>query len=58
MSGNTTRMAVTGVEEHPDLFWLTARCIALFLVGVMLGAVVHRLATRRWGSTAPARRCS
>ncbi|MDH2454911.1 YoaK family protein [Corynebacterium bovis] len=49
MSGNTTRMAVTGVEEHPDLFWLTARCIALFLVGVMLGAVVHRLATRRWG---------
>lgn len=48
MSGNTTRIAVSGVEGDFDLMWLSARCVALFVVGVMLGTVVHRLTTKRF----------
>ncbi|MGV0870153.1 YoaK family protein [Corynebacterium kalidii] len=49
MSGNTTRLAVSVVEDDTTLMWLAGRCIVLFMVGVMGGALVHRLATRRWG---------
>lgn len=49
MSGNSTRMAVSAVEDDSELMWLAGRCIVLFMVGVMCGALVHRVVTRRWG---------
>ena len=49
MSGNSTRLAVSIVEDDSELMWLAGRCIVLFMVGVMCGALVHRLVTRRWG---------
>ncbi|MGO1949884.1 MAG: YoaK family protein [Mycobacteriaceae bacterium] len=49
MSGNSTRLAVSFVEDDTDLMWLAGRCIALFMAGVLVGALVHRLTTRRWG---------
>jgi uncharacterized membrane protein YoaK (UPF0700 family) len=49
MSGNSTRLAVSVVEDDTALMWLAGRCIVLFMVGVMCGALVHRLAARRWG---------
>ncbi len=48
MSGNSTRLAVSLVEDDADLMRLAGRCIVLFMVGVMCGALVHRLVTRRW----------
>lgn len=48
MSGNTTRIAVSGIESHFDLMWLSVRCVALFVVGVMLGTIVHRVTTKRF----------
>lgn len=48
MSGNTTRIAVSGIEGQTDLMWLSVRCVALFVVGVMLGTVVHRVTTQRF----------
>ncbi|MGP9723826.1 YoaK family protein [Corynebacterium sp. AOP40-9SA-29] len=49
MSGNSTRLAVSFVEDDAELMRLAGRCIVLFMAGVMLGALVHRLVTRRWG---------
>lgn len=48
MSGNTTRIAVSGIEGQTDLMWLSLRCVILFIVGVMLGTVVHRATTKRF----------
>ncbi|WP_291477984.1 YoaK family protein [Corynebacterium sp.] len=48
MSGNSTRLAVSVVEDDGDLMRLAGRCIVLFMVGVMCGALAHRIVTRRW----------
>ncbi|MDO5511783.1 YoaK family protein [Corynebacterium sp.] len=47
MSGNTTRIATASVEGNPDLAWLAGSAVVFFLLGVMLGALVRRLAQRR-----------
>jgi uncharacterized membrane protein YoaK (UPF0700 family) len=49
MSGNTTRFATAAVEGDGHLAWLAGSCLGLFLAGVILGALVHRLSRRRWG---------
>lgn len=48
MSGNSTRLAVSFVEDDTELMWLAGQCIALFMVGVMAGALIHRITARRW----------
>ncbi|HZK31476.1 MAG TPA: YoaK family protein [Corynebacterium sp.] len=47
MSGNTTRAATSLVAADWDLAILASSCLILFLIGVMEGALVRRLA-RRW----------
>lgn len=47
MSGNTTRAATSLVEGDMQLAALASTCLGLFLVGVMEGALVRRLAKRR-----------
>ncbi len=44
MSGNTTRIATSLVEGDGELAWLAGSCVLLFLIGVMEGALVRRLA--------------
>lgn len=48
MSGNTTRSATSMVDGDMSLAVLAGSCIALFLAGVILGAVISRVAARRW----------
>lgn len=48
MSGNTTRSATALVEGDLGLATLAGSCILLFLVGVILGALITRLARRIW----------
>ena len=47
MSGNTTRIATAAVDGNPDLAWLAGSAVIFFLLGVMQGALVRRLAKRR-----------
>ena len=47
MSGNTTRIATASVEGNSDLALLAGSAIVFFLLGVMEGALVRRLARRR-----------
>lgn len=47
MSGNTTRIATAAVDGNPDLVWLAGSAVIFFLLGVMEGALVRRLAKRR-----------
>ncbi|QGU05247.1 YoaK family protein [Corynebacterium comes] len=47
MSGNTTRIATSAVEGNADLAVLAGSAVAFFLLGVMEGALVRRLAKRR-----------
>lgn len=47
MSGNTTRIATAAVDGNPDLAWLAGSAVIFFLLGVMEGALVRRLAKRR-----------
>lgn len=47
MSGNTTRIATAAVDGNPDLAWLAGSAVVFFLLGVMEGALVRRLAKRR-----------
>lgn len=47
MSGNTTRSATALVDGDWDMAVLAGSCLVLFLIGVMEGAVVRRLAKRR-----------
>lgn len=47
MSGNTTRAATSLVDGDWDLAVLASTCLVLFLVGVMQGALVRRLAKQR-----------
>lgn len=51
MSGNTTRFATAAVEGDGNLAVLAGSCLGLFLGGVVLGALVHRLARIRWDLT-------
>ncbi|AGP30757.1 YoaK family protein [Corynebacterium terpenotabidum] len=51
MSGNTTRFATAAVEGDQNLAVLAGSCLALFVVGVILGALVNRLAVRWWDLT-------
>lgn len=51
MSGNTTRFATAAVEGDSELAVLAGSCIGLFLLGVILGALVNRLARIRWDVT-------
>lgn len=51
MSGNTTRFATAAVEGDGNLAVLAGSCLGLFLGGVILGALVHRLARIRWDLT-------
>ena len=51
MSGNTTRFATAAVEGDGNLAVLAGSCLGLFLGGVILGALVHRLARYRWDLT-------
>lgn len=44
MSGNTTRIATSLVAGDTDLAWLAGSCVVFFLLGVMEGALVRRLA--------------
>ncbi|GAB3691398.1 YoaK family protein [Corynebacterium nasicanis] len=47
MSGNTTRIATAAVDGNPDLAWLAGSAVVFFLLGVMEGALVRRLAKQR-----------
>ncbi|GAB2511603.1 hypothetical protein CATRI_09555 [Corynebacterium atrinae] len=47
MSGNTTRLATSAVEGDAGLAWLAGSAVVLFLLGVMEGALVRRIAMRR-----------
>lgn len=47
MSGNTTRIATSAVEGDAGLAWLAGSAVVLFLLGVMEGALVRRIAMRR-----------
>lgn len=47
MSGNTTRIAAATVDGNPALAWLAGSAVIFFLLGVMQGALVRRLAQRR-----------
>ncbi|MGO2515839.1 MAG: YoaK family protein, partial [Corynebacterium variabile] len=51
MSGNTTRFATAAVEGDGNLAVLAGSCVGLFLGGVILGALVHRLARNLWDLT-------
>jgi uncharacterized membrane protein YoaK (UPF0700 family) len=51
MSGNTTRFATAAVEGDTHLAWLAGSCLILFLVGVVWGALIHRLTRRRYDLT-------
>lgn len=51
MSGNTTRFATAAVDGDGNLAVLAGSCLGLFLGGVVLGALVHRLARIRWDLT-------
>lgn len=51
MSGNTTRFATAAVEGDGNLAVLAGSCLGLFLGGVILGALVHRLARNLWDLT-------
>lgn len=51
MSGNTTRFATAAVEGNSDLALLAGSCLVLFLIGVVLGALVNRLARQWWDTT-------
>lgn len=51
MSGNTTRSATALVDGNHELMLLAGSCIALFVIGVMLGALIRRLITRSRGLT-------
>lgn len=46
MSGNTTRIATSTVAGDAGLALLAGSCVVLFLLGVMEGALVRRLAVR------------
>ncbi|HIW94909.1 MAG TPA: DUF1275 domain-containing protein [Candidatus Corynebacterium gallistercoris] len=48
MSGNTTRSATAFVEGDWALATVAGSCIVLFLLGVIMGAMCQRLATRLW----------
>lgn len=48
MSGNTTRSATSLVAGDTGLAVLAGSCILLFLIGVILGAIISRMAARRW----------
>lgn len=47
MSGNTTRIATSLVAGDADLALLAGSAVVLFLIGVMEGALVRRLAMQR-----------
>ncbi|WP_257160309.1 YoaK family protein [Corynebacterium cystitidis] len=47
MSGNVTRIAASAVTGDWATVQLAATCVVLFLLGVMEGALVRRLASRR-----------
>lgn len=47
MSGNTTRAATSLIDHDLDLAALAAGCLVFFLLGVMQGALVRRLARQR-----------
>lgn len=47
MSGNTTRIATSAIEGNPDLAFLAGTAVIFFLLGVMEGALVRRLAKLR-----------
>lgn len=46
MSGNVTRLAASTIEGNMDMVWLAGSCVLMFLVGVIQGAVVRRIAVR------------
>ncbi|WIM67135.1 YoaK family protein [Corynebacterium breve] len=47
MSGNVTRIAASAVSGDWEMVRLAASCVVLFLLGVMEGALVRRLAALR-----------
>lgn len=47
MSGNTTRIAAAVVDGNGELALLAGSAVLFFLIGVMEGAVVRRVAKRR-----------
>lgn len=47
MSGNTTRIATAMVDGNADLALLAGSAVLFFLLGVMEGALVRRVAQRR-----------
>jgi len=51
MSGNTTRFATAAVDGDHHLALLAGSCLVMFVLGVILGALVNRLSTRRWDIT-------
>lgn len=51
MSGNTTRFTTAAVEGDHHLAMLAGTCLVMFVFGVIVGALVNRLATRRWDIT-------
>lgn len=53
MSGNTTRMTAAAVEGGWDVVARAAGVMALFLLGVMIGSLISRLAHRRLPPTRP-----
>ncbi len=53
MSGNTTRMTAAAVEGGWDVVGRAAGVMALFLLGVMIGSLVSRLAHRHLPPTRP-----
>ncbi len=44
MSGNTTRLATATVEGNADMALLAGSALVLFLIGIMQGALIRRLA--------------
>lgn len=53
MSGNTTRLTASAVEGVWDVAGKAAGVMALFLVGVMIGALISRLGHRHLPPTRP-----
>lgn len=47
MSGNTTRMTASAAEGLWDVSFKAAGLMGLFLLGVVVGATIHRLGARR-----------
>ncbi|RNE49619.1 YoaK family protein [Corynebacterium alimapuense] len=47
MSGNTTRIATSAIEGDTALAWLAGSAVFFFIIGVMEGALVRRLAMQR-----------